>query len=232
MTRPLTIGVIGGMGPAATFDFCARLTALAPAARDQDHPRVLVDCDPAIPDRNLALRADGPSPGPILACKARDLALAGADLLCMPCNTAHAYAADIRAAVSVPFIDMVTASVRAAARSGAGCIGVLAADGARAAELYQQAIPAAGLEIRLLGESDQERFMTAVYAVKAGDLGPGVRSVARDLARILIDAGAGALIAGCTEVPLILGVDDLDKPLISSTDELARAVLARAYTPG
>ena len=38
-----TIGVIGGMGPAATVDFFAKLLDATPAERDQDHLRVLID---------------------------------------------------------------------------------------------------------------------------------------------------------------------------------------------
>ena len=48
------IGVIGGMGPAATADFLSRLVIAVGAARDADHPRVFVDCNPHVPDRNDA----------------------------------------------------------------------------------------------------------------------------------------------------------------------------------
>ena len=56
------IGVLGGMGPAATADFYAKLVALTPADRDQDHPRVVIWADPTVPDRTRALLGDGPDP--------------------------------------------------------------------------------------------------------------------------------------------------------------------------
>ena len=57
-----TVGVLGGMGPAATLDFFARVLAESKAGRDQEHIRLIVDCNPAVPDRNAAVAGTGPSP--------------------------------------------------------------------------------------------------------------------------------------------------------------------------
>ena len=46
------LGVIGGMGPAATVAFLARVQALTPAEGDADHIRVVMDLNPQVPDRN------------------------------------------------------------------------------------------------------------------------------------------------------------------------------------
>ena len=45
------IGVLGGMGPAATLDFLAKLVRLTTVERDQDHVPVVVLSDPRISDR-------------------------------------------------------------------------------------------------------------------------------------------------------------------------------------
>ena len=50
----------------------------------------------------------------------------------------------------------------------------------------------------------------------------------RALAEDLVAAGAEALVAGCTEVPLVLGPDDVPVPLTDSLDALARATIAAA----
>src|SRR5438105_4441452 len=122
------VGVIGGMGPAATIHFMTRVMALTPAVTDQEHLRLIVDNNGALPDRNAAVRGEGPSPGPMLAEMARGLERAGAQLLVMPCNTAHAFADEVRAAASVPFLDIVEITCEAALASGPGKVGVLAAD--------------------------------------------------------------------------------------------------------
>ena len=62
-----TIGVLGGMGPAATADFYAKLVAATPAERDQDHLPVLIHAVPQIPDRAACFLHGAPSPAPLLA---------------------------------------------------------------------------------------------------------------------------------------------------------------------
>ena len=83
----MTIGILGGMGPAATVEFFRRLVAATPAAIDQAHVRILIDNNPQVPDRTDAIFGNGPPPGPVLAQMARGLAASGADYLTMPCNT-------------------------------------------------------------------------------------------------------------------------------------------------
>lgn len=224
------VGVIGGMGPAATWDFCAKLTAATPADRDQDHLRVLVDCDPTIPDRNAALAGTGPSPGPALAEAARGLERSGAEVLVIACNTAHAWAGDIRAAVGVPLIDAVGETAREARRrlSDARRVGVLAVDGCRRAGLYQSALTALGREAVLLGAEGQSRFMRLIYRVKSGAAGPAERAEIRTLAAQLVASGAEGVISACTEVPLVLDAADIDAPLIDSTAVAVAATVAFA----
>lgn len=225
MSGAKTIGVIGGMGPAATVDFFAKLIAATRAERDQDHLRILIDNNPRVPDRNAAIAGIGPSPGPHLAEAARGLERAGADCIVIACNTAHAFQGDIEAAVSIPLLSMIEATVDAAAAGGAHRVGVLAADGCRRARLYQNAFAARGVDALFLAEEAQLDFMALLYRIKAGDVGEDVRRRMAAMALSLNARGAGAVIAACTEVPLVLSPDTLAIPIISSTDALvARAV--------
>ena len=225
-----TVGVIGGMGPAATLDFCGRVLALTPASADQDHLRLIVDNNPHVPDRNKAIAGQGPSPAPVLAAMARGLKGAGADLLVMPCNTAHAFAAEVRAATDLPFIDIIetTAAAALAAMPGLRRAGVLGAAGCLDAGLYQAAFRARGVEALVPTGGLRERFMTLLYAIKTGHTGPKATAEMAAIAGVLVDQGAEAIIAGCTEVPLVLGAGDLAVPLVNSTDALALATIAAA----
>lgn len=225
----LTVGVIGGMGPAATIEFQTQLLAATPARRDQDHLRVIVDNNPTLPDRNAALAGKGPSPAALLAAMARGLQAAGADFLVMPCNTAHAFEADIRGAISIPFLSLIGEAANAAALAApGGPVGVLAVDGCRAAGLYETALAERELGAIVLDAADQARLMQAIYAIKAGDTGDSVRAEVAQLARSLVDRGARAVISGCTELALVLAPRDLDVPLIDSTEVLVHRTLAYA----
>lgn len=214
------LGVLGGMGPAATVAFLARVQALTPAQGDQDHIRIIADINPQIPDRNRQSDAAEAVLGQ-MSMRLRD---AGAQVLCMPCNTAHAQAAGIRK-VGLPFVDMIAETTEAAAAGGAKKIGVLATPGGEA--LYARALQGKGVKIVRLSGAAREAFMACVYAVKRGDLGEGPRTEMRRLAATLVGAGAEAVIAGCTEVPLLLGPEDVSVPLVDSAEVLAQACVDR-----
>ncbi|MCA3734336.1 MAG: amino acid racemase [Phenylobacterium sp.] len=210
------LGVIGGMGPAATLDFLGKLQALTPVERDEDHIRVIVDINPQIPDRNDPFAR----PGPVLAEMAGGLQGAGAQVLAIACDTAHVHADLISRASGLPLVDMIETASRAARDSGARRAGVL---GARdAVRLYHEYIAAQGMGLVTLPRDDQARFMDLVGRIKAGDLGAAVREGMRQLAEVLVREGAEAVIAGCSEVPLVLDPGDVRAPLIDAGEELAR----------
>jgi aspartate racemase len=210
------LGVLGGMGPAATLDFLAKLQAATPAARDQDHIRVLMDLNPQVPDRNVG---DGAA-GPVLAAMAVRLRDAGAQVLAMPCNTAHLHAAEIVEASGLPLIDLIDVAVAEAAGGGARRIGVLGTGAA--IDLYGQRLAARGLEPVLPDAAAQEAFMGVLYRIKGGETGPAVRALMAACAGGLEGQGAEAIIAGCTEVPLVLSAEDIAVPLIDGAAVLAR----------
>jgi aspartate racemase len=218
-TMSRILGVLGGMGPAATVGFLAQLQALTPAQGDAHHIRVLMDMNPQVPDRNRTPELAEA----VLAEMAQRLKTAGAEVLAMPCNTAHAQAAGIRAA-GLPFIDMIAETTQAVAASGARRVGVLATPGGEV--LYVAAFQAAGLTPVLLEGPDREAFMARIYGVKAGETGEAARSRMKALAAGLVARGADGLVAGCTEVPLLLAQADVSAPLTDSSEVLARACVA------
>jgi aspartate racemase len=224
-----TAGVLGGMGPDATVDFMAKVIAATPASKDQDHVRLLVDQNPKVPNRQAAQAGAGEDPGPAMAAMAKGLESAGADFLVMPCNTAHAFADRVRDAVSIPLVSIIDVTVDACREYGV--IGVLTTRACLDAGLYQAAFAAAGLDAVLQDEAEIEELMRLVTAIKAGDQGESIAHDMQSLAGALVDRGAKAIIAACTEIPLVLTPDMLDVPLVSSTDVLAETTVAIATGP-
>ena len=224
-----TIGVIGGMGPAATVDFMAHLVAGAGALRDDAHPRVLVDSNPQVPDRNAAIAGTGPSPGPALAAMAQRLIDRGAEVLAMPCNAAHGWAADIVAATDAVFVDMIDAAVAEAVATGARSVGLLAVGATLDARLYHDRLAAAGL---VTIDCDRAVVQPLVTGIKAGDMGPAVAAAMAAEAARLVEAGAGVVIAACTEVPLVLKQSAVLVAFVDATAALVRATLRAAAKPG
>lgn len=221
-----TVGVMGGMGPDATADFMSRVIRATPAVKDQDHLRMLIDNNPHVPNRQEALLRGGADPGPALASMARGLEAAGADFLVMPCNTAHAFAEAITAAVDIPLVSIIDVTVEAC--GDAAAIGVLATDGCIRAGVFQAALADRGARAVLPDDDETEALMRLITRIKAGDTDPGIADGMRALATALVARGAEVIIAGCTEIPLVLDADMVEVPLVSSTDALARATVAMA----
>ena len=212
----LILGVLGGMGPAATLEFLTRVQAYTPAKRDQDHIRVIADINPEAPDRNVP----GTQAGVVLAEMAGALQGAGAQVLAMPCNTAHAHASLIQRASGLPLIDMIDLGAEAAQRSGAMRAGVLGTKGAL--KLYREYLAARAMGLVNLPQDSQDAFMETIYRIKAGDRGEEVRLEMQGYAAELKGLGADILIAGCTEAPLVMSKGDTRLEMIDPGDLLAR----------
>jgi aspartate racemase len=222
------VGIVGGMGPLATADLIAKITHHTPVTREQDHLRLLVDSNPAIPDRNDALRGSGPSPAPAMIESAQLLERSGAHMILIACNTAHHWVADVAAAVSIPVISMVEVTVQAAAALRPARAGVLAITACLATGMYQDRLAGLGIDALTLDDAEQSAFTRSIAAIKAEGSTDALREAMRHHADALIDAGAEVLVAACTEIPIVVGERDLRVPVISSTDELARAAVAAA----
>jgi aspartate racemase len=225
-----TAGVLGGMGPRATLDFLDKVQRASGAARDQDHIRLIIDLNPGVPDRNLALASGDPAVGAVLATMAVGLERAGADFLVMVCNTAHAFRPAIEAASRLPFVSMIDETVaHIASRDPApSCVGLLATGACLASGLYQAGFKRAGIATVALSGAELDRFMALLYRIKAGDAGSAVEQGAAALAARLERQGAQLLVAGCTELPLVLAAKNSTLPLVDATEVLAQRTVAYA----
>ncbi|MBT2468206.1 aspartate/glutamate racemase family protein [Streptomyces sp. ISL-66] len=234
VTRP-TLGILGGMGPLATAAFYRRLVELTPAGSDQAHLPVLMWADPAVPDRTAALLGQGPSPVPALVEGARWLQRAGVSCIAVPCNTAHAYVEQLSKATGVEVLDMIKAALETAVRRTPGLerVGILATRGTRLTGLYEQAGARLGLDVIQVPAPVQEEYVdAAIRAVKAGAETAGPERWIATAAESLKEQGAQAVVAACTEIPLISGSAARVLPVVDSTDALAEAAVLRLWRPG
>lgn len=227
------IGILGGMGPAATADFYAKIVRATPALRDQDHPQALIWSDPSIPDRTSALAGSGPHPGPQLADGARRLERGGAGLIAVPCNTAHAFLAEIQAAVDIPVLNMIEETRDRVIEDGlvpARKIALLATLGTVRARLYQHAFARSGVEVVVPPASLQERVAEAIACVKSDASDARAGELLASVVAAFAADGIDAVIAGCTELPIALAqVSALPLRVVDPTQVLAEAVVREAF---
>ena len=210
--RPFKVGIIGGVGPAATVDFMRKIVNNTEARRDQDHIRMVVEHNPGIPDRTANLIGDGEDPTIALYAACKRLEENDANLIAIPCNTAHAYVARIQPHLSVPIVNMLHETVSHIVRRHPECrkVGVLATSGTVASKVYHDAIAAGSLETIVPDEHHQALVMDAIYGeqgVKAGHIEGACKRQLRTAMEHLAARGADVLILGCTELPLLQAED-------------------------
>ena len=222
------VGILGGMGPAATADFYSKLIAATPASSDQEHLRVMIWADPTIPDRSRAIVAGGEDPTPKLAEGVRKLKEAGAAFFVAACNGSHAFLPRVLQEVDLECLSMIEVTAEHISAQNVPTAGVLASDATITAELYQQSLRAQGVEPILPDPEDQRVVMDTIYAVKAGGPGPQLRAELHQVVEHLIAKGADVIVAGCTEVPLVLTSDELSRPLIDPATVLVDRVIEEA----
>ena len=205
------IGVIGGMGPEATVDLMRRVISATPATDDIDHIRMIVDNNPKVPSRLKALLdKSGEDPAPVLAGMARGLEAAGAHVLVIPCNTAHHYLPDIRAAVGIPVVDMVALSVAwlQAILAPKSRIGLLASPAVRLTGLFEHHCARAGIGILSPEGAEEVAVLAVIKGAKAGYVSPAQKVAYRAAADALIARGAACLVVACTELSVLAGSGD------------------------
>jgi aspartate racemase len=227
-TRWRRVGVLGGMGPAATVDFYAKLVEETDAHRDQEHVPIMVWGDPRVPDRSDHLLGSGPDPRPALRTGIDALVAAGCEVLAVPCNTAHAYVGRLAEEAGVELVHLVEVAAEHLAASGARCAGILATTGTVRSELYAEALRRRGIETVAPGPEDQETVMEAIRAVKGGQSSEHETAAVTAVGRRLVAAGADVVVAGCTEIVLVLDPAWQDARVVDPARLLARRVIARA----
>jgi aspartate racemase len=226
------IGILGGMGPDATAAFFSTLVRLDVAATDQDHLHIIVDSDPSIPDRTRYLLEGGSDPLPAMLASAQRLLAAGAAVAGIPCMTAHAFLPRLRRNSTLPFLSAFeeTCKVLETFSPPIRNLGILATMGTRRARLFEDAMP--DKTILWPREEDHHSLvMEAIYGprgIKAGKLDKEPHRLLTRAADGLIAQGAEAIVAGCTEVPLVLSQKDFEVPFIDPMYFLARALIEAA----
>ena len=197
----MTLGILGGCGPAAGAHFYSRLVSLTAAERDADHVDVLLSGRASTPDRTQSILSGDRRAEEVLLREGANLVRGGADLLVLLCHTAHAYLPALRAALSVPVLDMVALSVEEALLHGCHHLGVLCTAGTRYAEIYDRAAKPRGVDVLYPSPLVQEQLQSLIYqTLKRGrtDFGATLRTAISDLAAL----GADAVSLSCTELSL------------------------------
>lgn len=222
--RPV-LGILGGLGPAASCYLYQMIIDHTPAGRDQDHIDIVISSRASTPDRTaFILGESGEDPFRVMQQDSESLVHYGATVLAIPCNTAHYFYDRLAAALPVPVLNMPRLTVADAKAAGCRKLGILATDGTLQTGTYQLMCEEAGIGWAAPAPARQRGVMAVIYEqIKQG----------RRADMALFDAAADDLraqgcdmaVLGCTELSLVKRDEHLSGFFIDSTEVLCRHAL-------
>ena len=221
------LGVIGGLGPMATAYFLQLLVQMSDAQTDQEHMEVLLHSMPQIPDRTgYILDNSRENPLPAMIRVGQGLVSLGAEVIAIPCITAHYFEQQLEDGIGRPVLNGIEKTVLYLKNAGVERAGLMATDGTVQSGLFQHSLEAAGISCVLPPREGQRQVMHMIYDnVKAGK--PVEMPLFYDTARQLSGEGAQVILLGCTELSLIKRDYRLEPGFLDVMEVLSReAVLA------
>ena len=227
----LTLGVLGGMGPAATAEFQRLLAEKAPADCDQEHPRMIVYSNTITPDRTTYLLGKGPDPRPYLLDGIRTLVGWGVDMLAVTCNTAHYFIDEFQqqGLIPVPVIHIVEETIRVCRERSPKGVWLNATLGTMNTGIYQKHAEASGYRLRVPDEPLRVRIHEVTDLVKAGRQEEAAR-LYRAIVEEEWETERMPLALSCTELPVAYQKTGLPAEMgVSSLEALADGCLRELY---
>lgn len=222
-----TIGILGGMGPAATLDLFHKIILNTPVQTEQEHHRVIIYNNPKIPPRT-----QHSYPLHEMIKSAILLENAGADFIIMPCNTAHIWLEQIKVNIKIPFYSMIETTVESILLekdSPRKKILLLATETTINYGLYQKAFNNTPYEIITPTKEEQNIIDNAIKDVKLGKISSNqYLKELKSILNVYKDSGISAIIGGCTEIPLLFHLFEVDMKMIDPTLLLAKLAVQKA----
>jgi aspartate racemase len=222
--RGLHIGLIGGIGPAATVVYYQRLCA-AVAAQGGPLELTLVQADiHELIANNLADRRA--EQAAVYARLIDRLALAGADCAAITSLGGHFCFAETAAVSALPLVSAVAPLDEAFAARGIGCVGLLGTRVVMRTRLYGQLV-----RTRALAPDDRIEEIGQAYqdVAVAGACSETARQAFFEAGRRMMAAGAEAIVLAGTDLNLAFDGRDPGFPVIDALD-VHVAVLADLAT--
>jgi len=220
------MGVLGGMGPAATIDFLAKVLRATPASSDQEHVPMIVHDVPQIFDRVAPIFAGTDEPLAAMQQGVLRLEGAGVEAIAIACVTAHHWYDRLAATVNVPILHIADASVvKLQTENAPRRLGLLATRGTCKSGFFSQRLAEQGYDLILPDEAIQLHLDQAIAAVKRADLVLAAEA-AEAAGAAFAKTGIERFLIACTELPIAFAPTRYNALAVDSTLALAEACVA------
>jgi aspartate racemase len=230
VTESKTIGLLGGMSWESSIEYERIINVAVRRRLGGTHSADLLIRSydfAAIED----MQADGrwDEAGALLARDAASLVRAGAECIAICTNTMHLLADRVAAAIDVPLVHLADATAEAVEAAGAPVVALLGTRYTMEADFYRGRLEQHGLEVLIPDEPDRTVVHDVIYReLVQGVISDSSRAAYLEIIGRLIERGAGGVIAGCTEIELLVTADDVSVPYYPTARIHAEAIAAWA----
>ncbi len=225
----LKLGILGGMGPLATAEFLKILSLKSPAKIDQEHPIMYILSDPQIPDRTNAILKKGVDPTDKIKTDILSLVKMGADIIAVPCNTAHYFIDNFLDEIPTEFIHIISETVKVAKKKAGEGSWLISSLGTRNCGIFQKYASIFNYSINIPTDDIAEKIQTCSNLIKSNQIS-NAKLLTNEITQSLWRIKDIPLLVACTEFPL--AYNELNLPpykMISCLDVLADACIERLY---
>lgn len=197
------LGVIGGLGPLASAYFMRLVTEMTDAKVDQEHIEILMHSMPQIPDRTRFIIGESQeSPLPQMLEAGHGLVRGGAEVIAIPCVTAHFFQKTLEKELGVTVLNAIEEACVLVKEAGINKVGIMATDGTVRSGLFQKTFEKQGIDCIVPSSEEQQNVMSIIYNyVKAGL--PIPAELFMSVTNELFENGAQVVLLGCTELSIM-----------------------------
>ncbi|MBQ8849677.1 MAG: amino acid racemase [Clostridia bacterium] len=223
--KNMTLGILGGLGPMSGVLFCEMLIRHTAASADQEHLNFILSSRADTPDRTaFILGSSSEDPTPAMIAEVKKLSAAGADIIAIPCNTAHFFYESVRQASDVPIINIIRQTVELCRQTGTRRVGVFSTEGTARSGAYESVLREAGIEYIPCTLEEQKIINEVIYEnIKKGAI-PDTKDFL-SAADALRKRGCQRIILGCTELSVFKEKTDLGEGFVDSLEVLALSAI-------
>lgn len=199
----MILGIMGGMGPAATCYLFNKIISLTPATKDQEHLHIIIDNNVEIPDRTAYILGLGENPITEMIKSILKLEIMGVDYIAIPCNTAHYFYDEITKYTKVKILNMIYETAKYLKKNYTHKkYLLLATEGTYKSEIYKIIFQEFDLDIIYPDDNHKKTLMNWIYDVKSSKFNVEPMEIQGLIDKYIEDRHM-PVILGCTELPLL-----------------------------
>ncbi|CAF1784782.1 MULTISPECIES: aspartate/glutamate racemase family protein [Bacillus] len=156
--------------------------------------------------------------GEALGEVARSLEKAGADFIVICTNTMHKVIGYIQEMITIPILHIADATAEQIIRQDIRSVGLLGTKYTMEQEFYKSRIASHDINVIVPNDDERELINNIIYQeLCLGEIKQSSKNIYKKIINNLVDRGAEGIILGCTEIGLLVKVEDSEVPLFDTT---------------